>query len=76
MSNPTSDEHGAMFVTADSEDPRFNETYIDVREWRDEPADAPVFAGGITTQQEIDQLDALRMDAVVGMALYAGRISA
>ncbi|MGC2794186.1 MAG: HisA/HisF-related TIM barrel protein, partial [Candidatus Sulfotelmatobacter sp.] len=33
-------------------------------------------AGGITTQQEIDQLDALRMDAVVGMALYSGRISA
>ena len=33
-------------------------------------------AGGITTQQEIDSLDALRMDAVVGMALYSGRISA
>jgi phosphoribosylformimino-5-aminoimidazole carboxamide ribotide isomerase len=32
-------------------------------------------AGGITTQQEIDQLDALQMDAVVGMALYSGRIS-
>ena len=32
-------------------------------------------AGGITTQQEIDQLDALRMDAVVGMALYAGMLS-
>jgi len=33
-------------------------------------------AGGITTQREIDQLDALRMDAVVGMALYSGKISA
>jgi phosphoribosylformimino-5-aminoimidazole carboxamide ribotide isomerase len=33
-------------------------------------------AGGIRTQQEIDSLDALRMDAVVGMALYSGRISA
>ena len=44
------DESGALFVTADSEDPRFNQPYIDVREWRDEPADAPVFAGGITTQ--------------------------
>jgi phosphoribosylformimino-5-aminoimidazole carboxamide ribotide isomerase len=32
-------------------------------------------AGGITTQQEIDRLDALRMDAVVGMALYSGKIS-
>jgi hypothetical protein len=45
------DERGALFVTAESEDPRFNQPYIDVREWRDEPADAPVFPGGITTQQ-------------------------
>ena len=27
-------------------------------------------AGGITTQQEIDDLHALGVDAVVGMALY------
>ena len=33
-----------------------------------------VVAGGITTQQEIDTLDALGMDAVVGMALYSGKI--
>jgi phosphoribosylformimino-5-aminoimidazole carboxamide ribotide isomerase len=33
-----------------------------------------VVAGGITEQQEIDSLDALGIDAVVGMALYAGRI--
>ena len=31
-------------------------------------------AGGITTQQEIDDLDALGVDAVVGMALYTGRL--
>jgi phosphoribosylformimino-5-aminoimidazole carboxamide ribotide isomerase len=35
-----------------------------------------VVAGGIKTQQEIDRLDVLRMDAVVGMALYSGRILA
>jgi len=35
-----------------------------------------VVAGGITTQQEIDRLDALGMDAVVGMALYSNKISA
>jgi phosphoribosylformimino-5-aminoimidazole carboxamide ribotide isomerase len=35
-----------------------------------------VVAGGITTQQEIDSLDALGMDAVVGMALYSGLIPA
>jgi len=31
-------------------------------------------AGGIKSQREIDSLDALGMDAVVGMALYSGRI--
>jgi phosphoribosylformimino-5-aminoimidazole carboxamide ribotide isomerase len=35
-----------------------------------------VVAGGIETQREIDTLDELGMDAVVGMALYSGRISA
>jgi phosphoribosylformimino-5-aminoimidazole carboxamide ribotide isomerase len=35
-----------------------------------------VVAGGITAQAEIDALDALDMDAVVGMALYSGRLSA
>ncbi len=35
-----------------------------------------VAAGGIRTQQEIGILDALGVDAVVGMALYSGRISA
>ena len=31
-------------------------------------------AGGITTQQEIDELDAIGVDAVVGMAIYTGRL--
>ena len=31
-------------------------------------------AGGITTQQEIDELDALGVDAVVGMAIYTGKL--
>jgi phosphoribosylformimino-5-aminoimidazole carboxamide ribotide isomerase len=31
-------------------------------------------AGGVTTQQEIDALDAMGIDAVVGMALYTGRL--
>ncbi|HEY6428311.1 MAG TPA: hypothetical protein VIX84_13890 [Acidimicrobiales bacterium] len=51
MTDSKTDARGALFVTADSEDPRFNQPYIDVREWRDEPADAPVFPGGVTTQQ-------------------------
>jgi len=35
-----------------------------------------VVAGGITTQQEIDMLDAMGIDAVVGMAVYSGKIQA
>jgi len=31
-------------------------------------------AGGITTQKEIDDLDELGIDAVVGMALYTGKL--
>ena len=32
-------------------------------------------AGGITTAEEVAQLDALGIDAVVGMAIYTGRMS-
>jgi phosphoribosylformimino-5-aminoimidazole carboxamide ribonucleotide (ProFAR) isomerase len=32
-------------------------------------------AGGITTQQEIDELGAHGVDAVVGMAVYTGRLA-
>ena len=32
-------------------------------------------AGGITTMDEVDRLDALGVDAVVGMALYTGRMT-
>ena len=31
-------------------------------------------AGGITTQEEVDRLDSMGIDAVVGMALYTGRL--
>jgi hypothetical protein len=51
MTDPKTDQGGPLLVTADTEDPRFNEPFIDVREWRDEPADAPVFPGGVTTQR-------------------------
>ncbi len=33
-----------------------------------------IVAGGIATREEIDALDALRVDAVVGMAIYTGKI--
>jgi phosphoribosylformimino-5-aminoimidazole carboxamide ribotide isomerase len=41
---------------------------------RDATSRDVVAAGGITTMEEIDQLDRLRIDAVVGMALYTGRL--
>ena len=31
-------------------------------------------AGGITTQEEIDKLQAMGIDAVVGMAIYTGTL--
>ena len=31
-------------------------------------------AGGITTQAEVDALDAMGVDAVVGMAIYTGKL--
>ena len=31
-------------------------------------------AGGITTREEIDRLDADGIDAVVGMAIYTGQL--
>jgi phosphoribosylformimino-5-aminoimidazole carboxamide ribotide isomerase len=33
-----------------------------------------IVAGGIASSEQIDQLDALRIDAVVGMAIYTGRL--
>ena len=47
-----------------------------VRKTRNATSKRLLAAGGITTQQEIDELDAMGVDAVVGMALYTGRIQA
>jgi phosphoribosylformimino-5-aminoimidazole carboxamide ribotide isomerase len=33
-----------------------------------------IVAGGIASSEQIDQLEAMRIDAVVGMAIYTGRI--
>jgi phosphoribosylformimino-5-aminoimidazole carboxamide ribotide isomerase len=45
-----------------------------IRAVRDATSRHVVAAGGITTRDEIDQLDALGVDAVVGMAIYTGRL--
>jgi len=51
-------------------------TNIDaIRAVRDATTRRVTAAGGITTQQEIDDLDALGVDAVVGMAIYTGALN-
>ena len=35
-----------------------------------------IAAGGIASTAEIDKLDAMGVDAVVGMAIYTGQVSA
>ena len=43
-----------------------------IRAVRDATSRPLIAAGGVTTQAEIDELDALGIDAVVGMAIYTG----
>lgn len=45
-----------------------------IRAVRDATARRLTAAGGITTQEEIDDLDALGVDSVVGMAIYTGTL--
>jgi len=46
-----------------------------VRRLRDATSRRVIAAGGITTKAEIDELDAMGVDAVVGMAIYTGTLS-
>ncbi len=46
-----------------------------VRELRAATAKQLIAAGGITTHEEIETLNEMGVDAVVGMALYLGRLS-
>ena len=45
-----------------------------IRVVRDATRRPLIAAGGVTTQAEIDELDALGIDAVVGMAIYTGTL--
>lgn len=46
-----------------------------IRELRAAASNQLIAAGGITTHEEIDTLQKMGVDAVVGMALYLGRLS-
>jgi len=47
-----------------------------VRNLRGATARQLIVAGGITSTAESEQLDALGVDAVVGMAVYTGQVNA
>ena len=47
-----------------------------VRELRRATSRQLIVAGGICSQEEVDALDAMQVDAVVGMAIYTGRLKA
>ncbi len=47
-----------------------------VRGLRQATARRLIVAGGIRSQEEVDTLDAMGVDAVVGMAIYTGRMKA
>src|SRR5262245_33356142 len=46
-----------------------------IRAVRDATSNRVTAAGGITTRDEIDNLDAMGVDAVVGMAIYTGTLN-
>ena len=47
-----------------------------VRELRDATSRRLIVAGGIRSREEVDTLDAMGVDAVVGMAIYTGQMKA
>jgi phosphoribosylformimino-5-aminoimidazole carboxamide ribotide isomerase len=77
----------AMIQTLDSYCDAFLYTHIDteglmqgipldvVKALRAATVKQLIVAGGISTNEEIDQLHRLRIDAVVGMALYLGKLN-
>jgi phosphoribosylformimino-5-aminoimidazole carboxamide ribotide isomerase len=47
-----------------------------IRELRDSTQRKLIAAGGIRSMDEVNQLDAMGVDAVVGMAIYTGAMQA
>jgi phosphoribosylformimino-5-aminoimidazole carboxamide ribotide isomerase len=64
-----------LYTHVDSEGLMAGTSIDAIRAVRDATTRRVTAAGGITTQQEIDQLHALGVDAVVGMAIYTGALN-
>ena len=64
-----------LYTHVDTEGLMGASTWRAVRAVRDATTRRVTAAGGITTREEIDALDAIGVDAVVGMAIYTGRMT-
>ncbi len=65
---------GFLYTHIDSEGLMLGIPMQVVRELRQATSRRLIVAGGIASQEEVDALDALGVDAVVGMAIYTGRL--
>ena len=63
-----------LYTHVDAEGLMRGTNFAAIREVRDATSRRVTAAGGITTQEEIDHLEALGVDAVVGMAIYTGKL--
>lgn len=68
--------HGFLYTHVDTEGTLKGFPREVIRPLREATKGQLIAAGGIRSQQEIDDLHAMRVDAVVGMAIYQGLIPA
>ncbi|HEY6181605.1 MAG TPA: 1-(5-phosphoribosyl)-5-[(5-phosphoribosylamino)methylideneamino] imidazole-4-carboxamide isomerase [Terriglobales bacterium] len=66
--------HGYLYTHIDHEGLMKGIPFDVVRELRAATSKQLIAAGGISSNQEIDQLHSMGVDAVVGMALYLGKL--
>jgi phosphoribosylformimino-5-aminoimidazole carboxamide ribotide isomerase len=64
-----------LYTHVDTEGLMQGTDFAAIRAVRNATSAAVTAAGGITTREEIDQLHAIGVDSVVGMALYTNRLS-
>ena len=64
-----------LYTHVDNEGLMKGTDILAIRAVRDATRRPLIAAGGVTTQAEIDELDALGIDAVVGMAIYTGALN-
>jgi phosphoribosylformimino-5-aminoimidazole carboxamide ribotide isomerase len=65
---------GFLYTHVDKEGLMKGTDIAAIRRVRDATRRPLIAAGGVTTQAEIDELDAMGIDAVVGMAIYTGAL--